>query len=168
VNWLPWSVFKISGTPQSRIAASTASRQKSTVMELDTVNVNELTKILGAAGTIVEIFPGDHVKIFGTSFSSGNATASKIIVKKQSKDTVVLRGPVEAVSGALITVLDVIIDTGNTGSIPDNGFSLESGGPLTRAEFQSRVSVGDSFDAKGTLLVDSTVNWQSIALGESK
>jgi len=39
---------------------------------------------------------------------------------------------------------------------------------LTRAEFQSRVSVGDSFDAKGTLLVDSTVNWQSIALGESK
>jgi hypothetical protein len=29
------------------------------------VTVNELTKILGAADTIGEIEPGDHVKIFG-------------------------------------------------------------------------------------------------------
>jgi hypothetical protein len=129
--------------------------------------VNELTRILGPAATVGEIEPGDHVKIFGTSFSNGNATASKIIVQKQPKDTVVLRGPVEVVSGDLVTVLGVMIDTGSTGSIPDNGFSLERGGPLTRAEFQSRVSVGDSFDAKGNLLIDLTVDWQSIALGES-
>ena len=162
----------VRSTAQVKIESNVSSVGSSSLtldgLTLLTVNVNDLTKILGAADTIVEIFPGDHVKIFGTSFSSGNATASKIIVKKQSKDTVVLRGPVEAVSGDLITVLGVTIDTGSTGSIPDNGFSLESGGPLTRAEFQSRVSVGDSFDAKGTLLVDSTVNWQSIALGESK
>jgi hypothetical protein len=132
------------------------------------VTVNELTKILGPAATIGEIEPGDHVKIFGTSFSNGNATASKIIVQKQPKDTVVLRGPVEVVSGDLITVLGVVIDTGSTGSIPDNGFSQERGGPLTRAEFQSRVSVGDSFDAKGNLLIDLTVGWLSITLGESK
>jgi hypothetical protein len=135
-------------------------------LTLLTVNVNDLTKILGAADTIVEIFPGDHVKIFGTSFSSGNATASKIIVKKQSKDTVVLRGPVEAVSGDLITVLGVTIDTGSTGSIPDSGFSLENGGQLTRLEFQSRVTVGDSVNAKGNLIGD-TVNWLSIELGKS-
>ena len=162
----------VRSTAQVKIESNVSSVGSSSLtldgLTLLTVNVNDLTKILGAADTIVEIFPGDHVKIFGTSFSSGNATASKIIVKKQSKDTVVLRGPVEAVSGDLITVLGVTIDTGSTGSIPDNGFSLESGGPLTRAEFQSRVSVGDSFDAKGTLLGDSTVNWQSIALGESK
>ena len=162
----------VRSTAQVKIESNVLSVGSSSLtldgLTLLTVNVNDLTKILGAADTIVEIFPGDHVKIFGTSFSSGNATASKIIVKKQSKDTVVLRGPVEAVSGDLITVLGVTIDTGSTSSIPDNGFSLESGGPLTRAEFQSRVSVGDSFDAKGTLLVDSTVNWQSIALGESK
>ena len=162
----------VRSTAQVKIESNVSSVGSSSLtldgLTLLTVNVNDLTKILGAADSIVEIFPGDHVKIFGTSFSSGNATASKIIVKKQSKDTVVLRGPVEAVSGDLITVLGVTIDTGSTGSIPDNGFSLESGGPLTRAEFQSRVSVGDSFDAKGTLLVDSTVNWQSIALGESK
>ena len=162
----------VRSTAQVKIESNVSSVESSSLtldgLTLLTVNVNDLTKILGAADTIVEIFPGDHVKIFGTSFSSGNATASKIIVKKQSKDTVVLRGPVEAVSGDLITVLGVTIDTGSTGLIPDNGFSLESGGPLTRAEFQSRVSVGDSFDAKGTLLVDSTVNWQSIALGESK
>jgi len=162
----------VRSTAQVKIESNVSSVESSSLtldgLTLLTVNVNDLTKILGAADSIVEIFPGDHVKIFGTSFSSGNATASKIIVKKQSKDTVVLRGPVEAVSGDLITVLGVTIDTGSTSSIPDSGFSLESGGPLTRAEFQSRVSVGDSFDAKGTLLVDSTVNWQSIALGESK
>jgi len=132
-----------------------------------TVSVNELTKILGAADTIGEIEPGDHVKIFGTSFSSGNATASKIIVKKQSKDTVVLKGPVEAVAGDWVTVLGVGIDTGFTGPVPNNGFSLKNGGPLTRAEFQGRVSVGDSVNAKGSL-IGAAVNWQSIELGESK
>jgi hypothetical protein len=132
------------------------------------VNVNDLTKILGAADSIVEIFPGDHVKIFGTSFSSGNATASKIIVKKQSKDTVALRGPVENVSlsGGSIAVLGVTIDTGSTGSIPDSGFSLENGGQLTRLEFQSRVTVGDSVNAKGNLS-GAAVNWLSIELGKS-
>ena len=130
------------------------------------INVNGLTKIVGAAGTIGEIQPGDHVKIFGTSFSSGNATASKIIVKKQSKDTVVLRGPVEKVVGDVITVLGVEINTGIIGPVPNNGFSLEHGGPLTRAEFQSRVSIGDSVNAKGNL-VGAVVNWQSIELGES-
>jgi hypothetical protein len=133
-----------------------------------TVNVNELTKILGAADSLLEIFPGDHVKIFGASFSSGNATASKIIVQKQSKDTVALRGPVENVSlsGGSITVLGVPIDTGSTGSIPDSGFSLENGGQLTRLEFQSRVTVGDSVNAKGNL-IGATVNWLSIELGKS-
>ena len=161
----------VRSTAQVKIESNVSSVGSSSLtldgLTLLTVNVNDLTKILGAADTIVEIFPGDHVKIFGTSFSSGNATASKIIVKKQSKDTVVLRGPVEAViSGDLITVLGVTIDTGSTGSIPDNGFSLENGGPLTRLEFQSRVSVGDSVNAKGNLIGD-TVNWQSIELGKS-
>jgi hypothetical protein len=130
------------------------------------INVNGLTKIVGAAGTIGEIQPGDHVKIFGTSFSSGNATASKVIVKKQSKDTVVLRGPVEKVVGDVITVLGVEINTGITGSVPNNGFSLEHGGPLTRAEFQGRVSNGDSVIAKGALS-GAAVNWKSIELGEN-
>jgi hypothetical protein len=131
------------------------------------VSVNELTKFLGAAEDISEIEPGDHVKIFGTSFSSGNATASKIIVKKQAKDTVVLKGPVEATAGSLITVLGAAIDTGVTGSVPNNGFSEENGKPLTRAEFQGRVSAGDTVTARGSL-AGSIVNWQSIKLRESK
>jgi hypothetical protein len=131
------------------------------------VSVNELTKILGAAEDISKIEPGDHVKIFGTSFSSGNATASKIIVKKQAKDTVVLKGPVEATAGSLITVLGAAIDTGDTGSVPNNGFSEENGKTLTRAEFQGRVSAGDTVTARGSL-AGSVVNWQSIKLRESK
>jgi len=73
---------------------------------------------------------------------------------------------VEAVSGDLITVLGVTIDTGSTGSIPDSGFSLENGGQLTRLEFQSRVTVGDSVNAKGNL-IGVKVNWLSIELGKS-
>jgi hypothetical protein len=130
------------------------------------VSVNELTKILGAAGTIGEIQSGDHVKIFGTSFSSATAAASKIIVQKQAKDTVVLRGPVEAVSGELITVLGAAIDTGATGPVPESGFSLENGGPLTRAEFQRRISAGDFAIARGNLSGGAVV-WQSIELAES-
>jgi hypothetical protein len=162
----------VRSTAQVKIESNVSSVGSSSLtldgLTLLTVNVNDLTKILGAAGTIVEIFPGDHVKIFGTSFSSGNATASKIIVKKQSKDTVVLKGPVEEVpvSGGSITVLGVTIDTGSTGSIPDSGFSLENGGQLTRLEFQNRVTVGDSVNAKGSLSGD-TVNWLSIELGKS-
>ena len=116
----------VRSTAQVKIESNVSSVEWSSLtldgLTLLTVNVNDLTKILGAADSIVEIFPGDHVKTFGTSFSSGNATASKIIVKKQSKDTVVLKGPVENVSGDSITVLGVIIDTGSTGSIPDSGF----------------------------------------------
>jgi hypothetical protein len=86
-----------------RIESNVAAPPSSSSLTLEGFNsllvtVNELTKILGPAATIGEVEPGDHVKIFGSSFSSGNATASKIIVQKQPKDTVVLRGPVELVS----------------------------------------------------------------------
>ena len=36
VNWLPWSVLKISGLPCRVSASSTASRQKSTFMVIET------------------------------------------------------------------------------------------------------------------------------------
>jgi hypothetical protein len=36
VNWLPWSVLKISGRPCRTNASSSASRQKSTSMLIDT------------------------------------------------------------------------------------------------------------------------------------
>jgi hypothetical protein len=152
---------------ESNVAApSSGSRLFLEGLDPLSVSVNELTKILGAAGTIGEIQSGDHVKIFGTSFSSATAAASKIIVQKQAKDTVVLRGPVEAVSGGLITVLGAAIDTGVAGSVPESGFSLENGGPLTRAEFQRRVSAGDFTVAKGNLSGGAVV-WQSIELAES-
>jgi hypothetical protein len=153
---------------ESNVAAL-PSANSLTLEGLDSLSVsmNELTKIVGGANAIDEIQAGDHVKMFGTSFSSGNATALKIIVQKQAKDTVVLRGPVEAVSGDLITVLGVSIDTGFTGSVPNNGFSLENGGPLTRAEFQGRASIGDFVNAKGNLS-GAAVNWQSIELKEIK
>jgi hypothetical protein len=130
------------------------------------VNVNELTRIIGPAANLGEIQVGDHVKIFGKSFSSGTATASKIIVQKPPKNTVALRGLVEKVSGGMVTVLGVDIDTA---LVPNDGFALEDGGPLTRDEFNTRVSVGDSVNANGNWNeIEQTVDWQSLELGESQ
>jgi hypothetical protein len=120
--------------------------------------------VIGTAADFTGIQLDNHVKIFGKSFSSRTATASKIIVQEQPKDTVALGGPVEAVSGTVVTVLGVDIDTA---LVPDDSFSLENGGPLTRNQFQTRVSVGDSVTAHGNL-TGSTVNWKSLELGESK
>jgi hypothetical protein len=36
LNWLPWSVLKISGVPYRAIASSSASRQNSVVMLIET------------------------------------------------------------------------------------------------------------------------------------
>jgi len=62
---------------------------------------------MAPADSLAEIQAGDQmVKIFATSFSSGNATASKIIVHWKPKETVLLRGAVENVPGVTtVTVL---------------------------------------------------------------
>jgi hypothetical protein len=135
---------------ESNVAGITASSLALDGLDGLSVDVNELARFIGAAADFTEIQLDDHVKIFGKSFSSGSATASKIIVQRQPKDTVALRGPVEAmsVSGAMVTVLGVAIDTA---LVPDNGFALEDSGSLTRAQFLSSVSVGDSINANGNL-----------------
>ena len=133
-----------------------------------TIHINGLTRILGAADNPGQINAGDHVKIFGTSFSSGNSTASKIIVKKQTQDTVALRGPVESIDGGVITVLGVAIDTVDTDSVNRNGFSIENGEALSQNEFQSRVSIGDTVNAMGNLIEQTGgVYWQSIEINDN-
>jgi len=124
------------------------------------VAANDLTRIVGQAQSFAEIQPGDHVKAFGTSYASGRVVAARIIVQKNPKPQVALRGPVGAVSGATIEVLGVTIDTAG---IPEEGFSLEEGGPLSRAEFLNRLRVGDTVNLNGTL-TGATVGWRTIAL----
>jgi len=128
-----------------------------------TVTVNELTKILGEAATIIEIAPGDHVKIFGKSFTSESVTADKLIVKKNPSSNVELKGPVVEVLWPEVKVLDVGIDTSG---IPEEGFFLEDGQPPNRAQFQDRVSIGDTVSARGELAA-SAVKWQAVELEEN-
>ncbi len=127
------------------------------------VAATDLTRIVGQGGSFEEILPGDHVKAYGTAYTAGRVVASKIVVQKNPKPQVALRGPVGALSGATIEVLGVEIDT--TG-IPDEGFSLEEGGPLSRAEFLGRLRVGDTVNLNGTL-AGATVTWRTIALANA-
>ncbi|HSW44240.1 MAG TPA: DUF5666 domain-containing protein, partial [Phycisphaerae bacterium] len=63
-----------------------------------TVETNGLTRFLGAAGSVAEIGAGDHVKVFGKSFSAGALTAEKVIVRRNPSDRAWLRGPVDEVA----------------------------------------------------------------------
>lgn len=127
-----------------------------------TVAANDRTRIVGQARSFEEILPGDHVKAYAIAQAAGRVLAGKIVVQKNPKNQVALRGTVEAVAGGTITVLGIAIDTL---SIPEEGFALEEGGALSRAEFLSRLRAGDTVNANG-LLTGTTVTWRSLALAQ--
>jgi hypothetical protein len=169
------SPLKIESNVDGTTPATLTTPASLTLDGLDglSVEVNELTRVIGAADDFTKIEPGDHVKIFGKTFSSGIATAAKIIVQKPPKDSVALRGPVEAVSdsngavpGKIVTVLGVNIDTA---LVPESGLSLEDGSPLAMGDFDNLLSIGDSVNANGTWNeADARVDWQSLELGGSQ
>lgn len=127
------------------------------------VAVNDLTKFVGAADESTAITTGDHVLIFGRSFSSGSVTADKLILKRNSGSKIELKGPVAEVTGGVISVLGVRIDTSR---IAEDGFSLSGGPPLSRVDFEGSVSAGDSVSLMGSY-VDTGVEWQSVELEDS-
>jgi hypothetical protein len=152
----------------SNVRSLTIAEPDSAVLKLEgleaiDVNLNELTKILGASG-IGGIEIGNRVKIFGRSFSSGAVTADKLIVKSNPSNRVSIKSAVEEIDNDVLVVLGVQI---NTASIPSEGFSLDGGGPIRRAEFRRLASVGDSVTANG-IYSGTEVNWQSIELSKSE
>lgn len=124
------------------------------------VAANDRTRIIGQARSFDEILAGDHVKVYGTSYAAGRVVAEKIVVQKNPKSQAALRGPVGTIDGAVISVLGVAIDTLQ---IPDNGFSLEGGGALSRGDFLARLRAGDTVNASG-VLTGATITWRSISL----
>jgi hypothetical protein len=126
-----------------------------------TVQANELTKILGAADSLGAIQPGYHVKVFGSSFSPGTVTASKLIVMEKPKKKVELKGPVEEVSNARLTVLGVAIGVED---LPENGCRLDDGTRLSPAEFVGHVEPGDVITAGGNRKGGGDPEWDSLVL----
>jgi hypothetical protein len=126
------------------------------------VKVNSLTKFLGIADSLEQIESGDDARIFGRSVAEDEVLASKVMVKSSVDDKVVLKGPVTSVlqSSSTLIILGTSVDTS---TVPDDGFELSDGTPITREEFFDTVRAGDVVNAKGTISgID--VTWTGIEL----
>jgi hypothetical protein len=126
------------------------------------VKVNSLTKFLGIADSLGQINIGDEVNIFGRSIAENEALASKVMTKSAADNKVVLKGPVSDVLESSITL--IILGTSvDTSTVPDDGFELSDGTPITREKFFETVVSGDIVNAKGTLS-GANVTWTGIEL----
>jgi len=126
------------------------------------VRANELTKFLGIAGSLGQINIGDEAKIFGRSIAENEALASKVMTKSSAGTKVILKGPVTEVDSAS-SVLIILGTSVDTGTVPNDGFELSDGIPITRDEFFETVLPGDIVNAKGTLS-GTEVTWTGIEL----
>jgi len=126
------------------------------------VRANEFTKFLGIAGSLGQIKIGDEAKIFGRSIAEDEALASKVMTKSSADTKVILKGSVTEVDSAssALTILGTSVDTG---TVPNDGFELSDGTPITRDEFFETVLPGDIVNAKGTLS-GTEVTWTGIEL----
>lgn len=145
---------------ESDVAAVTGAELSLLGLEGLAVAGNDLTRFVGQARSLEEILPGDHVKVYGAAHAAGRVVAEKIVVQKNPKRQLALRGPVESVDGPVISVLGVAIDTGR---IPEDGFSLEGAGPLSRGDFLARLRAGDTVNLNGAL-TGATASWRTISL----
>lgn len=120
-----------------------------TLSALETIAIilNELTKIQGDVSQINDIQVADHVRIFGRVLSDGSVLAARVFVKSSSDDKVKLKGPVESISEPNIVILSITIDST---FIPDDGFEMSDGTPITPVEFFAMVREDDIVNVKGT------------------
>ena len=125
-----------------------------------TVKVNSLTKFLGTAGSIDQISLGDNVRIFGRVISDNEALAAKIMTKSSANNKAELKGPVSQVFNPTLIILGTTVDTD---TVPEDGFELSDGTPITREKFFETVAVGAIVNAKGTLN-GGNVTWTGIEL----
>ncbi|MBW2411919.1 MAG: hypothetical protein JRF72_19155 [Deltaproteobacteria bacterium] len=126
------------------------------------VRSNSLTKFLGDADSFDQISIGDDVRIFGrpvTDNANNNALASKVMTKSSADSKIMLKGPVSQVNSPTLIILGTTVDTT---TVPEDGFELSDGSPITRGKFFSIVGEGDIVNAKGTL--NGTVTWTGIEL----
>ena len=128
-----------------------------------TVRTNSLTRYIGVAANFEELAVGGHLVIRGRMVDDQTAVAQQVqaLPSAPGLDRAEILGTASAIGEPLITVNGVQIDTD---TIPSGGFHAYTGEAITQEEFFAMVGEDDFVEAKGDLLMDDTVAWQSISL----
>lgn len=121
------------------------------------VQVTAQTELDGV-GSIDDVVPGMHVRLRGRPVGVSQVVATELERRSPEVD-VELRAGVSSVSGTLITVLGVVIDT--TG-LPDSAFQ-EDDVVIGRSAFFAALADGRSMQAGGRRSGD-TVVWEEFEL----
>lgn len=134
-----------------------------TLMGLDglTIAVNELTRVTGLKDSPDSLESGDHLKIKGWIVDGQAVVAGQIIALPAVQDKIGLKGTVSDLGEPMISINGVVIDTT---MIPPDGFYAGEDLPISSETFFTMVQMGSWVEAKGTLLSDGSVVWESIAL----
>ena len=123
-----------------------------------TITVNSQTELKDAGNTITSNdLQGNHVRVRGRVIGPHTVVATRIQVRS-SDDDVDLQGPVQSITGNVITILGVSVDTSVI-----NQFESVSGTSMSRAGFLAAVSVNSLVKVKGALS-GTTVVWEEAEL----
>jgi hypothetical protein len=118
-----------------------------------TISVNSQTE----GGNNLSI--GDHVRVRGRVGSSNSVIATRVEQRSQDDD-VDLQGPVQSVSGQVLTVLGVVADTS---TISNDNFEGLNDQIIGRAAFFNVVKEGTLVKLKGWL-VNGVMTWREAEL----
>jgi Domain of unknown function (DUF5666) len=123
-----------------------------------TITVNSQTELKDGGNTItLNDLQGNHVRVRGRVIGPHTVVATHIQVRS-SDDDVDLQGPVQSITGNVITILGVSVDTSVI-----NQFESVSGTSMSRAGFLAAVSVNSLVKVKGALS-GTTVVWEETEL----
>ncbi len=128
-----------------------------------TIRTNSLTRYIGLADSFENLAPGDHLVIKGHLIDDQTAVASQVIGLPAAPglERIEFRGTVTAISEPELTINGVQIDTD---LIPPGGFHAYNNAPISQEAFFTIAGESDSVEAKGDLLPDDSVEWQSVSL----
>jgi hypothetical protein len=102
---------------------------------------------------------GNHVRVRGRLGSSNSVIATRVEQRSQDDD-VDLQGPVQSVSGQVLTILEVAVDTS---TISNDNFEGLNDQIIGRAAFFNVVKEGTLVKVKGRL-ANGVVTWREAEL----
>lgn len=120
-----------------------------------TVHVNSQTEFKDT--TLGGLSTGDHVRVRGRVNGSDSIVAVRVELRSGDND-VDLQGPVQSITGNVIVILGVAVDTSSV-----TQFESVSGSSMNRASFLAEVNAGSLVKVKGKLN-GSTVSWDEAEL----
>lgn len=145
-----------------QMTAGAASADLSTVtltnLSAVTVQTNALTRD-DDNSTPLGIDAGDRLEIRGRKAADGSIIATRLRVDQPSSnpERVILRGPVDSVSGSTIVLLGVTVNTAGGAQFRpnDDNSNDDNAQSMTQAQFMAQVKAGTVIKVRGVLTGDN-------------